>query len=120
MEKLDQARLAIIRCVQKKAFSEIYALSSGRDSSNLTKGIKTKDLQQNEDLRIIQTLNPFVEDGLLRVGVRLRNFFLAKKSKYSIILPKRHPVTELVVMRCHENQSNMGTSHVLAKLNKDY
>ena len=120
MEELNQARLAIMRCVQREAFSQIYALSSGRDSSNLTKGIKAKDLQQNEDLRIIQTLNPFAEDGLLRVGGRLRNSSLAKKSKYPIILPKRHPVTELVVMRCHEDLGHMGTSHVLARLNKDY
>ena len=47
-----------MRCVQGEAFSQICALSSGRDSSNLTKGIKGKDLQQKEDLRIIQTLNP--------------------------------------------------------------
>ena len=49
VEELDQARLAIMRCVQRKAFSQIYALSSGRYSSNLTKSIKVKDLQQNED-----------------------------------------------------------------------
>ena len=120
VEELDQARLAIMRCVQREAFFQIYALSSGRDSSNLTKSIKAKGLQQNEDLRIIQTLNPFVEDGLLRVGGCLRNSSLAKKSKYPIILPKRHPVTELAVMRCHEDQGHMGTSHVLARLSRDY
>ena len=67
MEELDQARLAIMRCVQREAFSQIYALSSGRDSSNLTKGIKAKDLQQNEDLRITQTLNPLREHVLIVV-----------------------------------------------------
>ena len=35
-----------MRCVQREAFSQIYALSSGRNISNLTKGIKGKDLHQ--------------------------------------------------------------------------
>ena len=63
MEELDQARLAVMRCVQREVFSQIYALSSGRDVSNLTKDLKSKDLQQNTDLKITQTLNLFVEDG---------------------------------------------------------
>ena len=77
MEELDQTRLAIMRCEQREAFFQIYALLASQDVPNLTKDIKGKYLQQNEDLRIIQTLNPFVEDGLLRVGNRLRNSSLA-------------------------------------------
>ena len=57
---------------------------------------------------------------MLRVGGRLQNSSLAEKSKYPFILPERHPVTELVVMRCLKDQGHMGTSHVLAKLNKNY
>ena len=56
---------------------------------------------------------------MVRVGGHLRNSSIAKESKYPIILPKRHPVTELV-MRCHVDLGHIGTSHVLAKLNKDY
>ena len=120
VEEFDQARLAILRCVQREAFPQIRALSSCREALNVTEDFKGNDLQQNEDLKIVQTLYSFVKDGLLRVGGRLRNSSLAKDSKHPIILPKRHPVTELVIMRCRETEGHMGTSHVLAKLNKDY
>ena len=109
VEEFDQARLAIMRCVQREAFPRILALSSCREALNVAEDIKGKDLQQNKDLKIVQTLNPFVKDGLLRVGGRLRNSSLAKDSKHPIILPKRHPFTELVVMRCHETEGHMGT-----------
>ena len=52
-------------------------------------------------------------DGFLRAGGRLKNATLSNNQKYPIILPKSHPVTDL-------EQGHMGTSQVLASLNKEY
>ncbi|XP_003370011.1 Pao retrotransposon peptidase superfamily [Trichinella spiralis] len=68
----------------------------------------------------LKTLDPFLdEDGLLRVGGRLRLSDLDYEMKYPIILPKKHHVVNLIIDRAHSNTLHAGnTQRFIQALNR--
>ena len=67
-------------------------------------------------------LTPIWKDGLLRSNTRLRySEDLSEEVKYPIILPKRHPVTKLIVKHHHESEGHrMGVNFTLNPLRERY
>ena len=94
-ESLKLAEEYVIRSVQIEAFSsEIAALKEGRTVS--------KDSS-------VRTLDPYLdENGLLRVGGRLRHSNLSSLEKNPLLLPKKHHVSCLLVRHFHELVSHQG------------
>nr|XP_012152397.1 PREDICTED: uncharacterized protein LOC105664067 [Megachile rotundata] len=84
--ELDQARIRLERLAQQEAFPhEIAALESGQPISKSSS---------------LRTLNAFLDSkGVIRVGGRLANAPIPYDTKYPVILPAKHPFTELVI-RC--------------------
>ena len=82
--ELQAAETAIVRSVQQKYFKgEVRALRS------------RKPVMKKSPIYILE---PFLdEQGILRVGGRLKNAPLSEKAQYPIILPKNHHVSKLVV-----------------------
>ena len=70
----------------------------------------------------ILTLTPILMDGLLRSNTRLRYAeHLPNRVKYPVILPKKHPVTELIVKYHHEKEGHqMGLNYTLSHLRESY
>ena len=70
---------------------------------------KTKQLISNGSPQVCKNsslykLDPFVDDnGILRVGGRLRRANLNDDYKFPIILPKNNHVSSLIVRHFHEN-----------------
>ena len=82
-------------------------------------------LKQNRNLpkkSSILTLTPILMDGLLRSNTRLRYAeHLPNRVKYPVILPKKHPVTELIVKYHHEKEGHqMGLNYTLNHLRESY
>ena len=66
-------------------------------------------------------LTPFTDDeGVLRVGGRLRNADIANEAKHQVILPSKHFVTDLIIRECHEISAHSGCEYVLAELRQKY
>ena len=82
--ELHSAETAIVGFVQRKHFrEELKALQS--------KGAVMKKSS-------IYLLEPFLdEEGILRVGGRLRSAPLSEKDRHPVIVPKNHHVSKLVV-----------------------
>jgi hypothetical protein len=70
----------------------------------------------------ILNLTPIWKDGLLRSNTRLRyTEDLSEDIKYPIILPKRYPVTKLIVKYHHESEGHrMGVNFTLNHLRERY
>ncbi|CAB4028223.1 Hypothetical predicted protein, partial [Paramuricea clavata] len=68
----------------------------------------------------LRQLNPQLEDGLLRVGGRLVNAPIDGDLKHPIILPFKHPVTEMVIRQYHAEVGHMGQESVLSSLRKEF
>ena len=65
-------------------------------------------------------LNPFLcEQGLLRVGGRLRNAALPYEERFPIIIPKCHVMT-LLIRQVHIGQNHAGVDTICSLLNKHY
>ncbi|XP_035207286.1 uncharacterized protein LOC118182107 [Stegodyphus dumicola] len=90
----DELRLAtktVIKNVQESYFpQELSYLKTSRE----LKGVSS---------RVIQ-LTPFLdEEGVIRVGGRLKNANIPENSKHPILLPKEGHVTNLIVTHYHVN-----------------
>lgn len=98
--ELRQAESALVRCVQREAFSEeLKALSSG----NLVRG--------NSPLR---WYNPFIsKEQLLRVGGRLKHSAESEDTKHPMVLPAKHRFTRLLLRHYHEKLLHAGPQLLL-------
>ena len=67
--------------------------------------VKEKNLSEND---ILCDLAPFVIDGVLHVGGRLKNSTLPFQVKYPILLPPDHPITGCIVRYLHDRIGHQG------------
>ncbi|XP_043258045.1 uncharacterized protein LOC122400588 [Colletes gigas] len=82
--EIQEAHLRVIKLVQLESFSkELRKLENGKSLSKKSR---------------LSNLNPFMDDkGLIRVGSRLTHVQLRYNSKYPIVLPHKHHITELII-----------------------
>ncbi|XP_043471057.1 uncharacterized protein LOC122504184 [Leptopilina heterotoma] len=105
--ELKNALIVILKMTQRECFSE-----------EIKQLKKEKCVHVKSDLR---SLNPFLDnDGLLRVGGRLKNSSLTYSEKYPIILPKGHHVTTLIIREQHLMNLHGGTQLTLNSVRAKY
>lgn len=93
LKSRQAAKRLILLHVQKDLYPEEYAA-----------------LQKNEQvlhLSVLQNLDPYIYDGLLRVRGRLRHASL-ESVKNPVILPKQSYVTKLLVSNYHSKVHHQG------------
>ena len=61
-------------------------------------------------------LKPFEDEGILRVGGRLKHSELQYDAKYPMILPGKHQVTRLIVLHYHHLNGHVRSYQVLAEI----
>lgn len=95
---LLEAELAIIRyCQQQRFGEEIATLSSGKATVS----------RQS----IIYRLNPYLDNGLLRVGGRLTKGSLPEETKHPLILSKDQHVATLILNHIYQWLGHSGHNH---------
>ena len=115
------ARETILRVTQVQSFAEVFAILPNQSEVSDPAFIVTEQMIKGSTaLREIQSLSPFVVQGFLRVGGRLRNASLPYEAKFSLLLPHSHPVTDLLIKFHHEKEGHLGVNHVLADLNRTF
>ena len=74
--------------------------------------------QDTKGRKSLENLNPMKdEDGLLHIDGHLHHAEVPYESKHPVILPKEHPITELVVRAVHEQLGHgSGVEHTLSEL----
>ncbi|XP_061663174.1 uncharacterized protein LOC133493623 [Syngnathoides biaculeatus] len=93
-EELEAAKIVIIKAAQRDAYpEECVALLENRAIPKSS---------------TILNLDPFVCDGLLRIGGRLRHASVNPEVKNPIILPKQSHVTRLLVSHRHAKVKHQG------------
>ncbi|XP_076280087.1 uncharacterized protein LOC143219483 [Lasioglossum baleicum] len=80
--------------------------------------IKNKKSLSSKDS--LESLNPFIdENGLLRVGGRLRNAVLPVQSKHPVVLAP-HPLVRLIIEQAHARALHAGLQLTLYILRQEY
>ncbi|XP_018406879.1 PREDICTED: uncharacterized protein LOC108782971 [Cyphomyrmex costatus] len=106
-EELQRAMIILIKIHQQGEFSD-----------------ELRNLQRNQPIdshsKII-SLNPVIDqDGLLRVGGRLRNAPLSYAQKHPILLSSHDTLTDLIIRDQHLNHFHMGPQLLLTTLRETY
>ena len=104
IEDLQTAENAILRLVQARAFQEdIQALQQ-----------KNPNMKKNSQL---SKLCPFIDDnGILRVGGRIKEADVPYEVKHPIILPRRSTITNLIIEHHHQQLQHSGRNSTLNRL----
>ena len=97
VQELQHAATIVIKATQATAFKdEIKVLSK-------TKEAREFQGRRPRNVTSLQKLNPFLdEDGVLRVGGRIRRADPNDETKFPIILPRDGHITKLLVQHFHE------------------
>ena len=90
--------------------------------------LKTVSLQsQQKSKKVLKAkgsalnkLNPILKEGLLKVGGRLTNANVDDEAKHPVILPSKHPVTDMIIRQHHAEVGHMGQESVLSSIRKEY
>ena len=114
--------LAMIKTVsQEQSYAEILHQLLNQNTQQAPENVISEAmLKKSPKLRQLQSLSPFVVDEFVRVAGRLQNASLSFDTKYPILLPNYHPVTDLLLMNCHEKEGHLGTNNILAEINRRY
>lgn len=101
LEELQKATIRLVNSIQKAEFpQEINCLTKGQALPNSSK---------------LTSLNVFMDsEGLLRVGGRLQHAQVHYNKKHPLIIPPRHPFTELVIRHEHLRLLHAGSQAILA------
>ncbi|XP_033213286.1 uncharacterized protein LOC117170562 [Belonocnema kinseyi] len=95
--EIAHAELLILRLIQREKFSaELKLLEAARTKNpNRFKGSFKSQAKFDE-------LNPFIDDdGLIRVGSRLKHSDLLFNQKHPVLLPSNHHVSDLIIRDAH-------------------
>ncbi len=113
VEDLKLAETLIIKTTQSEAFGqEIHKLTGIK-----TEGPNTRRNHQLKKASPLYKLDPFVDDnGILRVGGRLRRANLSDDHKFPIILPKNNYVSKLIVRDIHVSVKHQGRGITLNEI----
>ena len=92
---IKMAEKEIIRSVQRRHFGEeLISLGKGKCLNSCSRILK---------------LDPFIDDeGILRVGRRIKRSAVASEMQHPVLSPKSCRIAELVVSWCHEQVAHAG------------
>ena len=109
VNELNEAGKEIIRIVQQVSLAEEgVILRQMNDKASSTK------VEKHDNRRIPKTSNLYrldpilTEDGILRVGGRVRRADVPLDVKYPCILPRRGHITELIICHFHQKVAHQG------------
>ena len=107
--ELQQATTVIIKAVQREVYTDEFKLQHQISTAEGSHVVRTNELKHMIKRSTLYHLNPFIDDdGILRVGGRLRRSKLEYREKHSMLMPKKHPVTTLIVRHYHLQVHHQG------------
>ncbi|XP_062537605.1 uncharacterized protein LOC134205912 [Armigeres subalbatus] len=77
-------------------------------------------IKSGEYCKRFKTLNPFLDDGMIRVGGRLRHSSLPYGVKHQWILPKNDETVQRLIQTVHRENLHIGPSALLAQLRRQF
>ena len=111
IDDLVLAEKAIMRFVQSLTYlQELSALQPFHVDGD----------KQGRVLSSLYRLDPFLSDGILRLGGRLAKADIPEDIKFPIILPYKSHVTTLLIRNIHVRLAHSRRNHVLSELRSRY
>lgn len=119
--ELEVASLEIVKLTQRGSLATELEYFRDRTASGPPHPTSTSNRRlKSPFMKVLLACNPFILNGILRVGGRLEHSDLPIDQKHPMILPPHHHVTRLIVEMCHRDAGHSGTLHVLATVREKY
>ena len=119
LDEMRKAEQATLKSLQEEAFSEEIKIlkSLGVQNDDASREFaKRRDLSMKKTSSLYR-LDPFLdENGVLRVGSRIRNAPVSYEIKHTVVLLSKSQVTILLVRYHHERISHLGRGMTLNDL----
>ena len=116
-QELKNAEIEIIRAVQSEEFQEEISLLH---SDNTQQGSQDRFMKVVKKTSSLYRLDPFLDDnGLLRVGGRLKHADLTNAVKHPVILPRKVFATGLIISHFHSMVELQGRGMTLNQIRSD-
>ncbi|GBM74213.1 hypothetical protein AVEN_203413-1 [Araneus ventricosus] len=107
IKELQRAEIYLVQLVQQGEFAE--------EIKNLRKGAHVLSNSK------VKSLNCFLdENGILRVGGRLKYSDLSLDEKHLIVLPDKHPLTLIIVRYYHLKYLHVGSNALLYHIRRKF
>lgn len=104
VEELQHATIQLVKLAQKQSLHDVYY-----------------KLSRNKQVYPYTSLNLFIDnEGCIRVGGRLKHANIPYGQKHSWLLPRKHPLTALIIQDYHERLLHPGTQLLLASLRQEF
>lgn len=104
--ELREAKLQLIKLVQQESFQQEFAdLRRARQVKSSSKLFR---------------LQPLLNDGIIRVGGRLKNANLEYDVKHPIVLLVNHKLSELLIEYTHKKYFHAGVQLTMANLRQEF
>ena len=116
--------LRFIACTRKrqKPMGKYLTLTELRDAKRvLIQKAQRKHFNNKNDPSQLRKLNPFLSNGLMVVGGRLRKgTHYAQTAKHPVILPSKSHLSTLLITFYHRSSGHCGVDQTLTELRKKY
>ena len=109
LDDLEKAEKTVVCHVQHQYFQE--------EISILSKGCPDSIVKKSSS---IYKLDPYIENGIMRVGGRLEKSDLPYNAKHQILIPKESPYAKLLLLHIHQTVGHQGKNAMLSKLREKY
>ena len=115
-QEMVEAERRLVAMIQRERFpAEIKLLATAREAAT---GETTVSYRKPTN---IDELNPFLDEyDLIRVGGRLKNSQLIYNQKHPLLLPSKHPITDLIIREYHEDNKHAGIQSTLYTLREKF
>ncbi|XP_014214634.1 uncharacterized protein LOC106643863 [Copidosoma floridanum] len=116
VEEAREAELKLLRSIQHEKFPvEVKRLSTAHDTESGQISVPYRKTTRFDNL------HPFIDnDGLLRVGGRLKNSQLTYNQKHPVLLPSKHHVTDLIIRQYHQSNLHGGIQSTLYSIRERF
>ncbi|XP_066597118.1 uncharacterized protein [Prorops nasuta] len=106
IEEINKAETRVLKLIQQSSFAE-----------EITRINRSKDYSKGP----LVALCPFIDDsGLIRVGGRLKKSKLSFSVRHPILLPSRHPITDIIIRDIHNQNHHSGIQTTLSILRQRF
>ena len=95
----------VIKLIQRAEYTKEYI--------SLERGGKGK-------LHLVDQLNLYLDEGIIRCKGRLAMAELPAETKFPILMPKKHPMTVILIREAHRAVAHMGMNATVAEIRRNY
>ncbi|KAL7846665.1 hypothetical protein SRHO_G00216450 [Serrasalmus rhombeus] len=114
-EFIGESRRPCLKRFNGRKSYEIQQLQYGKEIKTLLQG-----RNQVRKSSHIYKLDPYLDEGVLRVGRRLCRAAMPEEAKHPVILYKDLKIFTLILQHIHRQVGHCGQNHVLARLRQKY